>query len=147
MFMNPVGHLGRMVRLTLAVVALALLVPLASAATEARREAEFPMARDFDDRMTIVSGALELEAPAVTKSAGFFRTSDVVIGGLDKACWQEAVALPFTCVEGPLSLEVPVGSSFGFNPARAYPIELEAENALMTFVSLMTGEGIGTRHR
>ena len=147
MFMNPVGHLGRMLRLTLVVVALALLIPVASGATEARREASFPMARDFDDRLTIVSGAVEVEAREVSKSAGFFRTDGVVVEGLDKACWQEAVALPLTCIDGPLSLEVPSGVSFGFNPGAAYPVELEADHALATFVDLATADGFGERLR
>lgn len=145
--MSPVGHLGPVQRLTLVLVALALLAPVASGATEARREATFPMARDFDDRLTIVSGAVELDAPEVTKSAGFFRTSDTAIEGLDRACWREPIALGITCIDGPLTLAVPEGASFGFNPGAAYPVELEADHALGTFVDLSTADGFDDRLR
>jgi hypothetical protein len=131
--------------LLVGVLALALISSATNAAAEQRRDASFPMAGGFDDSLTIVSGTLEVHAPHVSQSAGFFRTSGVTIGGLNGACWQDEVTLPFTCVDGPLTLSVAEGDSFGFNPAAPYSLDASADHALVTFVDLAQAKGFDQR--
>jgi hypothetical protein len=123
------------------VLALVLLAPLVSAVVEQRREATFPMAEGFDDRLTIVSGSLDLKAPAVRDSAAFFRTSGADIRGLTRVCWQVALAQSEQCAEGPLKVVIPEGTSFGFNSPAPYPMSVVARHALVTFVDLSKADG------
>lgn len=135
-----------MLKPTWVVFAAVLVFPLASAAAEQHREASFPMARGFDDSLTVLSGAMELSAPAVSQSAGFFRTTGFTVGGLSHACWQGEDA-SMVCVNGPLRLIVPAGASFGFNSGASYPVEIEADHALLTFVDLAQADGFDDKLR
>ncbi|HJQ93330.1 MAG TPA: hypothetical protein VJ874_03475, partial [Candidatus Thermoplasmatota archaeon] len=124
-----------------ALIAVLLLAPVGGAATAQTREATFPVAQGFDDRMTVVSGAMELDAPAVTESAAFFRTTGADIRGLTKVCWQ-AAGLPPQCADGPLRIVVPRGVSFGFNSQVPYRATVTADHALASFVDLSQAEGV-----
>lgn len=128
----------------IAVIVFGLLMPAASAATEQRREASFPMAQGFEDRLTIVSGTVAIDAPNVSGSAGFFRTSEVRIGGLTKVCWALVGSIE-QCADGALSLVVPAGSSFGFSSPVSYPVEVSAVHGLVTFVDLSKADGFDGR--
>ncbi|MEA3166521.1 MAG: hypothetical protein QOJ26_1393 [Thermoplasmata archaeon] len=123
------------------VLALALLVPATSGAVEQRREASFAMAKGFEDRLTIVSGAMEFEADAVSGSSSFFRTSAVQVTGLTRVCWQVIAGLRDECLDGPLVVNVPEGASFGFNSPLAYPLDMDAAHALITWVDLAQADG------
>lgn len=126
-------------------VAAVLLLPLASAAIEQERTASFPMAKGFEDRLTVVSGELGLSAPGVDDSAGFFRTTAVSVSGLTRACWQSGLANLPTCVDGPLRLVIPAGASFGLNSRVPYAVDLDAAHALVTFVDLGEADGFNDR--
>lgn len=125
----------------LTLLALGLLAPGAMGATAEQREASFPMADGFDDRMTIVSGAMELRAPAVRESAAFFRPSGVEVLGLTKVCWQAVADVPRQCADGVLKVVVPDGISFGFNSPHGYAVAIDADHALATFVDLGRAPG------
>lgn len=123
------------------------MVPAAAGALEQRREATFPTGRGFDDRLTVVSGAMEIDAGSVGKSAGFFRSSGGVIDGLTAACWQDVATLPARCVQGLFTLEIPDGASFGYKPATPYSATVEARHALTTFVDLSQADGFDEKLR
>ena len=129
----------------LAVLAVSLLMPVASGAIVQEREAVFQMAEGFEDRLTVVSGEMELSPPAVSGSAGFFRTSAVSVTGISRACWQQSLANLPTCVDGPLRLSIPTGASFGINSRVPYAVDVEASHALVTFVDLSQADGFGDR--
>jgi hypothetical protein len=133
--------------LVLLALAMAMLVPAASGAIVQEREAFFPMAKGFEDRLTVVSGEMELGAPSVSKSAGFFRTSSFSINGISRACWQQSLANLPTCVDGPLRLVVPTGASFGLNSRVPYAVDIEAAHSLVTFVDLSQADGFNDRLR
>ncbi|MHB1261298.1 MAG: hypothetical protein ACYC2H_06245 [Thermoplasmatota archaeon] len=125
----------------IALLALGLLAPGVLGATAEHREATFPMANGFDDRMTVVSGAMDLHAPAVRESAAFFRSSGAEILGLTKACWQAVADVPAQCADGVLKVVVPKGTSFGFNSPHGYAVDVHADHALATFVDLGDAAG------
>jgi hypothetical protein len=118
-----------------------LLAPIASAAQQQHREAIFPMAQDFEDRLTVVSGSLDLRVSAAQDSAAFFRTSGVDIRGLTRVCWQVSLTKSQECADGPLRVVVPEGSSFGFNSPSPYPLSVVASHSLVTFVDLSNAKG------
>lgn len=126
-------------------IAVAMLVPAAAAAVEQDRQATFPMGEGFEDRLTIVSGTMNLSAPAVSASTGFFRTSALSIPGVSRACWQQALANLPTCIDGPLRLVIPSGASFGFKAATPYSLDAHADHAMVTFVDLGQADGFGDR--
>ncbi|HUR24786.1 MAG TPA: hypothetical protein VM327_02080 [Candidatus Thermoplasmatota archaeon] len=131
--------------LLLAVLSVLLVSQVASAADEQDRQASFTMARGFDDRMSVVSGGMDLATTASTGSAGFFHVSEVTVEGLSKACWQTLVAGPVDCVDGALSVAITSGSSFGFSSLNGYEVNAVADHALASFVDLSQADGFDSR--
>jgi hypothetical protein len=129
----------------LGVLAALLLLPVASAVTAQHRDALFPMAQGFDDKLTIVSGKTEFTAPTVGASTGFFRVSRTQIDGITKVCWPIPLEVVPQCVDGPLTIVIPEGASFGINAPAKFPVSATAQHALTTFVDLSQADGFNGR--
>lgn len=124
-----------------------LAPPLASGQVATDHEAVFAMAEGFDDTLMVVSGDVALRSGSAASSAAYFRTSGVELRGISRACWELdlSTGTRIECAEGPLVIEVPAGSSFGFKSATAYPTRVQAPHAITTFVDLSKADGFGSR--
>lgn len=133
--------------LLLAVIALAMTAPLASAQDPIRQEATFSMAEGFEDTLLVVSGRTTLDSDSITTSAAYFRTSGIEVGGITRICWtvEFASTAREDCADGPITLEVPAGSSFGFKSATPYSTRISSPHALTTFVDLSKADGFDGR--
>lgn len=128
-------------------VLLALFAPLATAQSSDRIAASFEMAEGFDDVLTLVSGEVDLRSPDIQDSAGFFRVSAVSVTGIRSACWSAGNGTGVVCADGPLTIHVPAGASFGFKTASPFDARIQAAHALVTFVDLSRTDGFDERLR
>lgn len=133
----------------LAILAMALMAPMAGAQAAVQREAIFSMAKGFDDTLLVVSGRTSIESESITASAAYFRTSGVEVQGLSKVCWTIALVgtTRLDCAEGPITLQIPAGSSFGFKSATPYSTSIDAPHAITTFVDMGKAGGFDGRLR
>lgn len=128
-----------------ALLVLAMLAPIATAQSSDQIEATFAMGAGFDDTLTLVSGSVDLLSSDIVASTAFFRTSSVSVEGITRACWVSNQKLQ--CVDGPVTIVVPAGDSFGFMTGAPFDTRVQAEHGLVTFVDLSQADGFDERLR
>lgn len=134
---------GPAARLSLALVALALLAPLAAPTALAAFNGPRPYAADYDYMpeldapiFTMASGRLEATMPSVTTSFGLIGSGGAEVAGLTRVCWTQGTRQCASSAGGGLRIVVAEGGSFGVRLPSGADITVVAEHALPMFVDL-----------